>query len=78
MEGLPDLRAGVVDCPTSIVHGWQDEVVPAEHSVRFAQLHRASLHMVDADHRLQNQIRIIQYLFEYFLIALDLPAIAFQ
>jgi hypothetical protein len=33
---------------------------------------------VDGDHRLHNQIRVIQYLFEYFLIALDLPAIAFQ
>ena len=27
MEGLPELRAGVLDCPASIVHGWHDEVV---------------------------------------------------
>jgi pimeloyl-ACP methyl ester carboxylesterase len=78
MDGLPELRQGVVDCPTSIVHGWQDEVVPVEHSIRFAQHYRAALHLVDGDHRLHNQIRVIQYLFEYFLIALDLPAIAFQ
>jgi len=78
MEGLPELRRGILDCPTSIVHGWQDEVVPVEHSVRFAQSYRAALHLVDGDHRLHNQIRVIQYLFEYFLIALDLPPIAFQ
>ena len=78
MEGLPELRPGVLDCPTAIVHGWQDEVIPFDHSVRFAQTYRAALHLVDSDHRLHNQIRVIQYLFEYFLIALDLPAIAFQ
>jgi len=78
MEGLPELRRGILDCPTSIVHGWQDEVIPVEHSVRFAETYRAALHLVDGDHRLHNQIRVIQYLFEYFLIALDLPAIAFQ
>jgi pimeloyl-ACP methyl ester carboxylesterase len=78
MEGLPVLRRGILDCPASIVHGWLDEVVPVEHSVRFAQTYRAALHLVDGDHRLHNQIRVIQYLFEYFLIALDLPAIAFQ
>jgi pimeloyl-ACP methyl ester carboxylesterase len=78
MDGLPELRPGIVDCPTSIVHGWLDDVVPVEHSVRFAQIYKAALHLVDGDHRLHNQIRVIQYLFEYFLIALDLPPIAFQ
>ena len=46
MEGLPELRQGVLDCPASIVHGWLDEVVPVEHSVRFAQTYRAALHHV--------------------------------
>src|SRR4029077_6551037 len=27
VEGLPELRAGVLDCPASIVHGWRDDVV---------------------------------------------------
>jgi predicted alpha/beta-hydrolase family hydrolase len=78
MEGLPELRQGVIDCPTAIVHGWLDDVIPYEHSVRFAHTYRAALHLVEGDHRLHNQIRVIQYLFEYFLIALDLPTIAFQ
>jgi predicted alpha/beta-hydrolase family hydrolase len=78
LEGLPELRAGGLDCPAAVVHGWRDEVVPYEHSVRFAHAHRAALHLLESDHRLHNQIRVIQHLFEYFLIALDLPAIAFE
>ncbi len=75
---LPPLRAGIVDCPTAIVHGWHDAVVPFEHSVRFAQTCRAALHLLESDHNLHNQIRVIQTLFEYFLIALDLPQLAFE
>jgi predicted alpha/beta-hydrolase family hydrolase len=78
LEGLPELRAGVIDCPASVVHGWRDDVVPFEHSVRFANSSKAALHLLESDHRLHNQLRVIQYLFEYFLIALDLPAIAFE
>jgi pimeloyl-ACP methyl ester carboxylesterase len=78
VAGLPELRSAVVDCPASVVHGWRDDVVPYEHSVRFAQTCKAALHLLESDHRLHNQLRVIQYLFEYFLIALDLPAIAFE
>lgn len=73
-DSLPPLRKGVLDCPTMVVHGWQDEVVPYEDSARFAREHGASLHLLHDDHRLHNQIDMIRYLFEYFLIALDMPA----
>src|SRR6185312_3610062 len=78
MPGLPELRQGALDCPMTVVHGWRDDVVPFDHSVRFAQSYRAALHLLESDHNLHNQIRVIQYLFEYFLIALDLPALAFE
>ena len=78
MPGLPELRQNVLDCPTTVVHGWRDAVVPFDHSVRFAQSYRAALHLLESDHNLHNQIRVVQYLFEYFLIALDLPALAFE
>jgi pimeloyl-ACP methyl ester carboxylesterase len=78
MPGLPEPRPGALDCPATVVHGWRDDVVPFEHSVRFAQATRAALHLLESDHNLHNQIRVIQYLFEYFLIALDLPALAFE
>lgn len=78
MPGLPELRQSVLDCPATVVHGWRDDVIPFDHSVRFAQTYRAALHLLESDHNLHNQIRVIQYLFEYFLIALDLPALAFE
>ncbi|HEY5020379.1 MAG TPA: alpha/beta hydrolase [Steroidobacteraceae bacterium] len=74
MEGLPPLRERVLDCPAAVVHGWRDEVVPVEHSIRFAREYRASLHLLDGDHQLHDQLSFIKYLFEYFLIGLDLPS----
>jgi alpha/beta superfamily hydrolase len=74
MDGLPELRKGVLDSPTTVVHGWRDEVVHYEQSMRFAKQYGASLHLLDDDHRLHRQLQLIRYLFEYFLISLDLPA----
>ncbi len=73
-EGLPELRKGVLDCPTMVIHGWKDEVIPYEQSMRFARAYGSSLHLLEDDHRLHGQLRLVRYLFEYFLITLDLPA----
>jgi fermentation-respiration switch protein FrsA (DUF1100 family) len=73
-KGLPPLRKGVLDCPTMLVHGWQDDVIPYEDSTRFAREYGASLHLLQDDHRLHAQLGMIRYLFEYFLISLDMPA----
>jgi fermentation-respiration switch protein FrsA (DUF1100 family) len=73
MPGLPELRQRVVDCPVEIVHGWHDDVVPLEHSMRFAREYGAALHLLDDDHGLHRSIRRIKHLFEYFLVAIDLP-----
>lgn len=70
---LPPLRPRILDCPATLVHGWRDDVVPYEQSVRFAREYGAQLHLLDSDHSLHDQLRFIKYLFEYFLIALDLP-----
>ena len=72
MDGLPPLRAGVIDCPTTIVHGWRDTVVPPEQSVEFARQYRATLHLLDTDHRMYDQLQTINYFFEHFLVAIDL------
>jgi len=74
MPGLPALRVPALECPTTIVHGWGDEVVPAQDSIRFAREHSAILHLIDGDHRLHGQIPQIKVLFEYFLLSLDMPA----
>jgi pimeloyl-ACP methyl ester carboxylesterase len=73
MPGYEKLTPKPPDCPVTIVHGWRDDVVPVEHSVRWAREHGAALHVFDSDHRLQDRIREINYLFEYFLVQLDKP-----
>jgi pimeloyl-ACP methyl ester carboxylesterase len=73
VDKLPPLKPGVIDCPVTIVHGLNDDVVPFTNSIRFAQEYRAALHLLQSDHFLHDQIRALKYLFEYFLIALDLP-----
>lgn len=51
-----------------IVHGWQDEIIPAHSSIAFAERHRAEIHVLDDDHRLTARISEIGVLFEHFLI----------
>jgi alpha/beta superfamily hydrolase len=71
MPGFEDQTPEPAPCPITIVHGWRDEVVPVANSVRFAEQHRATLHILDTDHRMQDRIRELGYYFEYFLVTLD-------
>lgn len=56
-----------VACPTAIVHGWRDDVVPVDNSIRWAREHHAALHILDSDHRLEDQIGAICRLLRAFL-----------
>ena len=51
----------------SVIHGWQDDVVPVENSIRFAKQHRAELHVLPDGHRLSESISPIGTLFSHFL-----------
>ena len=53
--------------PTAIVHGWHDAVVPVENSIRWAREHRATLHVLDSDHRLEDRIDNICILLREFI-----------
>ncbi len=59
-----------VGCPTVVVHGWRDDVVPVENSVRWTREHRAALHVLDSDHRLEDRIGSICVLLREFLTGL--------
>ena len=61
------LTPSAPDIPISIVHGWNDDIVPVENSIRFARTCRASLHIVDGGHRLTNNIDEICYYLERFV-----------
>jgi alpha/beta superfamily hydrolase len=72
MEGLPPLRPRLLDCPTTIVHGWRDDIVPLEQSITFAREYRATVHLLDTDHRMYDQLPMLNHLFEQFLIDIDM------
>ena len=55
------------ECPLTIVHGWRDGVIPARSALRFGAECAATLHMLDADHRLSGQIPAVCRLFSLFL-----------
>lgn len=59
----PEPRAARI----TIVHGWRDDVIPAANSIRFAAKHRASLHLIDGDHRLVDNVFEINRFFNWFL-----------
>lgn len=52
---------------TCVVFGWQDEVIPVEHGIRFAQTYRTDFHVLDSDHRLNSVLTEVGVLFEQFL-----------
>lgn len=71
MPGYEQHTPKPAECPITIVHGWRDDVVPVENSIRYARQYKATLHILDGDHRLQENIQQINYLFEYFLVTLE-------
>jgi alpha/beta superfamily hydrolase len=71
MPGFEQYTPRPAACPIAIVHGWRDEVVPVANSYRYAQEHRATLHLIDSDHRLLDSVALINDYFEQFLTRLS-------
>jgi pimeloyl-ACP methyl ester carboxylesterase len=53
-----------------IVHGWQDEIVPYQHSIQFGQKTNANLHLIEDNHRLSKQRPFLGETFRQFLSTL--------
>ena len=58
-------------CPVEIVHGWSDEVIPVEHSIKYAKSNKSSLHLIQGDHRLNSSLDVVDALFSQFLDSLS-------
>ena len=67
MEGYEDLTPVPPKMPICIVHGWHDDIVPVENSIRFARDCAATLHLVDGDHRLTANIDEINEYLQRFI-----------
>lgn len=63
-EPLPDLR-----CPVSLMHGWQDDIIPPENAIRFAQHfpEQIRLMMLPAGHTLNEVLPDVGKFFGIFL-----------
>ena len=62
-EHMPDPPS----CSAFVVHGWRDDVVPWEGSVRYGSETGARVMLLDGDHRLTANINTINRLFAGFL-----------
>jgi predicted esterase YcpF (UPF0227 family) len=50
-----------------VIHGWSDEIIPVDNSVRFAREANCTLHFIEGDHRLNASIEEVASLFKRFL-----------
>jgi predicted alpha/beta-hydrolase family hydrolase len=66
LEGYPQsLDAELL--PTTVVHGWDDELIPAGDVVRWAQVRNDRLIMLDDSHRLAHHVEFCAEEFGRFL-----------
>ena len=56
--------------PTSIIHGWRDELIPADEVVMWAQARRDRLLLVDDSHRLSDHVESSKLAFAELLAGL--------
>ena len=56
-----------------IVHGWSDDVIPAEYSIRYAREADCTLHLIAGDHALNGSLDMVSDLFEGFLDRTGVP-----
>ena len=68
MGPLPELDAAAV--PVSIIHGWDDELIPAQAVTDWAHARRARLLLVDDGHRLSDHVVASAEAFGQLLAAL--------
>lgn len=51
----------------TIIHAWQDEIIPANNVIEYAKRHHAELHMVNSNHPLNGQVPFLEMLFSRFI-----------
>lgn len=67
MPGYETLTPDPPQMPICIVHGWHDDIVPVDNSIRFARQCAANLHIVNGGHRLTENIGEINQLLGQFI-----------
>ena len=67
MPGYSDQKPAPGTDRICIIHGWNDSIIPVEHSFRFAKHFHADLHVIDSDHRLDSALEHIGEVFRIFV-----------
>ena len=50
-----------------IVHGWSDDIILPENSIKFSKENDCTLHLISGDHRLNSSIELVEKLFLNFI-----------
>ena len=71
--GIPGhpLAFSAAAVPTTLVHGWRDELCPVDAAIAFARGRGDTLHLVDDDHRLGAHVDYCAEAFRQLLLALE-------
>lgn len=69
LEGF-EIKLEAADIPTCIVHGWDDELIPASEVVKWAQPRRNELVLVNDSHRLAEHVEFCAEVFARFVRSL--------
>jgi predicted esterase len=67
LPGYPETSPACAPGNIEVVHGWRDEVILFEHSIRFGRHHACTVHLVDDDHRLSEKLDDVAGYFALFL-----------
>lgn len=62
-----DREFAAASVPTTLVHGWDDEICPVNPVIEFARQRSATLHLVDDRHRLEAHVQYCNHAFAQFL-----------
>ncbi len=67
LPGYAHLSPHAVTEELTVVHGWNDDLIPIDSVLAFARSHQALLHMVPAGHALLEQLDYLTHIFDLFL-----------
>ncbi|WP_251358352.1 alpha/beta hydrolase [Kangiella sp. TOML190] len=67
LDGYAEAQVEKLACPTTVVHGWDDDIVPVQNVISFAKSAKASLHIFAGGHRLRSKLSETESCFEQFL-----------
>ena len=71
LEGF-DIQLEAANIPTCIVHGWDDELIPATEVVKWAHKRRDQLVLVNDSHRLADHVDFCAEVFARFVRSLSM------